>query len=157
MKDKILLIVIILLIIICLVFVMFNENKLKVSKIKSFHYGSINGMEINANETYDLERKGNEIFVTVKPSGVSSEEAVKVIVDENFLDSLEKILIKYRVDRWDGFHKSNKNVMDGSSFSLSVIMEDGSISASGYMKYPKNYGEFISEIDNMFLEIYNKN
>ena len=47
---------------------------------------------------------------------------VDAIVDETVLEQLGKIASKYRLDRWDGFDKNNKHVMDGYNFSLSVTL-----------------------------------
>ena len=45
--------------------------------------------------------------------------------------------------------------LDGDSFSFSLYTEDGkSISASGYMSWPKNYGEVEKELTNIFDALY---
>ena len=68
---------------------------------------------------------------------------------------IENILKKYEVYKWDGFNKSDQNVLDGNSFDISIILKNKeTIRAYGYMKYPNNYREVKNELDNIFMEIY---
>ena len=60
-------------------------------------------------------------------------------------------MTKYNVNKWDGFNKSDKNVLDGNSFSFSYSNTDNkSIEAHGYMKWPNNYREFRDEIKALY-------
>ena len=54
----------------------------------------------------------------------------------------------------NGFNKSDRYVLDGNSFSLSISMNnDEYVSASGYMKWPKNYKEVKEELITFFSTI----
>ena len=56
--------------------------------------------------------------------------------------------------REDGVKVSDKNVLDGSSFSISINFgEDKNISAHGYMMYPSGYREKTDSIKLWFFEI----
>ncbi|MBQ4468018.1 MAG: hypothetical protein II918_07360 [Firmicutes bacterium] len=47
------------------------------------------------------------------------------------------------IEKWDGFCKSNPDVLDGYSFSFEAETIDGKkISARGSNSYPSNYGKF---------------
>jgi len=82
---------------------------------------------------------------------------VDMIVDEPILEHLGEIAGKYRLDRWDGFDKSDKHVMDGTRFSLSVTLADGkTISAHGSNSFPDGYGDAKQEICELFEEIIDK-
>lgn len=75
---------------------------------------------------------------------------MEVAVDEAFVQKLTDICNAHKISRWDGFHKSDKNVLDGSGFSLNVTYEGGGkISAGGYMRYPRGFSEFRDEINTL--------
>lgn len=82
---------------------------------------------------------------------------VDTIVDEPVLEQLGEIVGKYRLDRWDGFDKSNKHVVDGNNFSLSVTLADGkTISAHGSNRFPDGYGDAKQEICELFEDLIDK-
>ena len=104
-----------------------------------------------------IDKKTNNCIVKIKPYGISIEDTKEIIVDNCKINELINILNKYHIDKWDGFNKSNKDVLDGDDFCLSIWMNDNkSIHASGYMMWPDRYGEFILDIDEFFMNIYNK-
>ena len=80
-----------------------------------------------------------------------------MVVDEPVLEQLGEIAGKYRLDRWDGFDKSNNHVMDGNNFSLSVTLTDGkTISAHGSNCFSDGYSEVKQEICELFEDLINK-
>ena len=82
---------------------------------------------------------------------------VDTIVDEPVLEQLGEIAGKYRLDRWDGFDKNNKHVMDGNNFSLSVTLADGkTILAHGNNSFPDGYGDAKQEICELFEDLIDK-
>ena len=82
---------------------------------------------------------------------------VDMIVDEPVLEKLGEIVGKYRLDLWDGFDKTNKRVMDGNSFTLSVTLTDGkTISAHGSNRFPDGYDEAKQEICALFEDLIDK-
>ena len=82
---------------------------------------------------------------------------VDTIVDEPILEQLGEIAGKYGLDKWDGFDKSKKHVMDGSNFSLSVTLADGrTISAHGSNSFPDGYGDAKKEICELFENLIDK-
>ena len=63
-------------------------------------------------------------------------------------DDLAAKFYKLGVPSWNGFSKSDPNVLDGESFSLDIELSDGrKIYAHGCNAYPKNYHEFMELID----------
>ena len=82
---------------------------------------------------------------------------VDTIIDEPILEQLGEIAGKYRLDKWDGFDKKNKHVMDGNNFSLSVTLADGeTISAHGSNSFPDGYSDAKQEICELFEDLIDK-
>ena len=137
-----------------------NKNvEVEISDIKSFHLSYSKGYMMNANIRYELkyDRESNSYKAIIKPYLIAEEDKLEVDVDESVKDEIKAVLIEYEVGKWNGFNKSDQNVLDGDSFSLSVRFEnDIGISASGYMKWPQNYSSVVNKIDNIFMTIYNK-
>ena len=127
------------------------NEEVKIGSIKNFHYFYTKGYAMNADVFYDLECD-KECIATIKKYGESQEDAIKKTVDSDFVKQVEEILEKYEVGQWNNFHKTDKNVLDGDSFSMSITFQDDtSISASGYMRYPNNYSSVKNELDDLFL------
>jgi hypothetical protein len=160
MKNKIILLIVIgvvLLISIVVLCIIFGPKKVKISEIKSIHFSYSNGYSAYAYTMYDLDYKDGKYIASIKPDGIPENEAREINVDEEFVKKIENILSKYNVGSWDGFRESDKYVLDGDSFSLSVHFVDKTdISASGYMRWPKNYSNVREELDNLFMGLYNK-
>ena len=73
------------------------------------------------------------------------------------MKSLIEILIDNHVEKWNGFNKSDKHVLDGNRFQLTIINhEETYLEARGYEKWPTNYQEVRSELDNLFNSLYTK-
>lgn len=108
----------------------------------SYSYGSFFG------GYYDYELKsedGKVYFIAKGLNGVDLD--VQCEIDSSVMKQLQEIVDKYELSKWDGFNKSDDNIMDGDSFSLTITYENGEeIKVSGYMKYPKRYDEVRSEL-----------
>ena len=131
----------------------FSKPKSITIKKLTFSYSSNNMMY--GYTRYELECT-DKCMATVKVYGVPDEDAVTVEVDKEEVEELEKKLSKYEVYKWNGFKKSDRNVLDGNSFSFFLTTKDDDyIGATGYMKYPNNYSEVRSVLDS-FFEKYSK-
>ncbi len=130
---------------------MFGFKRVKIMKINSFKFSYSVGYAMYANEEYTLKNEEGKYIATVKKRGIPEENATIIEVDESFEQRLEELLKEYNVSLWDGFNKADKHVLDGNTFDLSIRMEeDNHISASGYMKWPKNYKEFKKTVVELF-------
>ncbi len=133
-----------------------NDNnppvvKVDIKDIKTLHYSYSVGYAMYANCVYDLKCEEDKCMLTIKPNGFPEEDARTYDVDDNSIKEVINILNKYEVSKWDGFQKSDKNVLDGNSFSFSLTTKDGkNISASGYMMWPDNYGIVKNELKMIF-------
>ena len=156
MKMKIIIILVILLVLIFFTFFTTNKKKTQITDIESFRFSYTTGYHINAYVIYTLEYKKNKYIASIKPNDVKEEKTIEKKVNKKFIKNLKNILTKYNVNEWNGFQKTDKNVLDGNSFSLYIKMQDGNIAASGYMKWPKNYSKVKQELDKLFSKIYKK-
>ena len=130
-----------------------NDEKIFISNIESLRLTYSEGYAMNAYITYELDCKDDN-KARIKLYGVPEEDAVEVTVSDETVKEIEDILNKYNVGSWDGFKKSDRNVLDGDSFSFKLVFDNGKdIYATGYMKYPKNYNEVEYELDNIFKNL----
>ena len=93
--------------------------------------------------SFSVKADGDGATVGIRNSGEADERFFRT--SAAVLDELSAVIDEFDLRRWDNYHKTNKRVMDGSSFSFSARYDDGkSISASGYMMTPKNYSEAVN-------------
>ena len=162
-KIYVILIIAIIILIGIFVFMKIKEKielKVDIKDVILLHLSYTKGYMMDANIEYELDydKGNNKYFVSVKPYLVSEEDKVISFVDNDFRENVKKILIKYHVDKWNGFKKYDKYVLDGDSFHLYVKMEDDeTIEADGYMMWPNNYSSVINEFNELFMKIYNDN
>ena len=96
---------------------------------------------------YELEREGDKAHLTVNRYKGSDVEIIDIMVDADCLTELSKIINDNEIYKWNGFDKSDDDIMDGEGFSLSVAYDDGKkIEAHGYMKFPSGYKEGASRL-----------
>lgn len=158
-KIYIILLIIIILLTISLVIILKNKKKpIEINEIKYMHFGYSTGTMINAYVNYDIDYENNNYYATIKPNEVAEEDKLKIKISTETVDKVLKVIKKYEVQKWDGFNKSDQNVLDGNSFSISIgLTNNESISAHGYMEWPENYREVKEELNNIFMNIYNEN
>ena len=116
----------------------------QVNGLKYVELGFSVGYAMNSQYHCRVERKENsdKYIVTYKPNGVPEEDKQTTEIDKEDVKELIDKLNEYNIGSWNGFQKSDKYVLDGDSFHLYLDDEDDyHISASGYMMWPKNYGE----------------
>ncbi len=160
MKNKVFAIIILIILIIVLTSVIIfylTRKKIVLTKdnINHIHFSYSTGNMMYANVSYDIDLKKEGYVATIKPNGVSDEAAKKVNIDKKTMEELVDKLNKYNITSWNGFKKSDKNVLDGNSFSLSIETKNGEwVEASGYMMWPKNYSEVKGVFDSMIGDLY---
>lgn len=148
MKMKHLIIIGIIIVSVFLFF--FLKKEKNITNINELTFSYSTGNYMNASVSYELVCK-DKCILSFKDDGVSYEDAKEYEVDKKILKEIEIILKQYHVARWDKFHKFDKNVLDGNSFSFRVCYEnDQEIEANGYMKWPKNYQEVKKELNELF-------
>ena len=134
-----------------------NKKITNISNIENLRFSYTSGYMMNSDTRYELDCKEG-CFLLYKPYGISSSEEKRYKVDNEIVLEIEKVLNKYNVSKWDGFDGNDQNVLDGDSFGFFVTMKNGdTIEASGYMSWPKNYGEVKSELEYTFGKVINNN
>jgi hypothetical protein len=72
---------------------------------------------------------------------------------EETVTAMETLLETYGVAAWDGFHENNPDVLDGTSFSLTVVFADGrTVNAWGENRFPPHYREVTQGICELLAE-----
>lgn len=109
-------------------------------KITSFSYSYRNSFG-DGTFTATVEKDENGIsFIYEEPYGVFTYEPVPM--EEACLQALEQLCADNKSERWDGYHKSNPDVLDGDGFSLDVKYETWKQSTSGSNCAPRGFWEF---------------
>ena len=132
------------------------KKKIEIKDTKSFEFGYSVGNYMNGSYLYKLVLKDdNKYYAFYKADGVSEEDMLTKEIDKDKVLELENILNKHNIYKWDGYSKSDKNVLDGNGFHLYYHRTDREgISASGYMMYPKGYNDFKSDIISFYEELF---
>lgn len=75
------------------------------------------------------------------------DEKELTVDDRSVFDSLQEIVMRYKMYNYESDYRPPVDVMDGTSWSLYVVFASGkSISSGGYMAGPEGYGGAFSEI-----------
>ena len=113
----------------------------------------VHGTMMEPIRSVSLIRQGEKALVRIEPWDGEEEELFDYPVDAETLDQARRVLETYDVASWAGFRGSNPNVLDGYSMSFQVEFVDGSrIEAFGENKFPKNYHDVFSELDDLTVE-----
>ncbi len=100
--------------------------------------------------TYSVLKTDEANRLEVVYMSINEDNPYTADVSDEDMKALTDIVRRYDMGSWDGYHKSNTNVLDGSSFSILVGLNDGtSISASGSNCGPKDYRAACREIVNI--------
>ena len=139
----------------------FKNIKRKSNNIKDinkFYFSYSTSNYIYGSVSYDIALENEKYILTIKLDNVAPEDAVKIEINNTILENVLVILNKYQVKNWNGFNKSDSNVLDGNSFNMSITEKDEThISAHGYMMWPENYREVKQELDELFKNILDEN
>ena len=159
MKLKIFFIILIIIVVITFTLLIILKNKKdntkELSNIKYLHFTYTTGYHMNAYVIYDIEIKDGKYVASIKPTDIPDEDKKEYVLETSTVKEIEKKLNEYKISSWNGFHKSDKYVLDGDSFSLSINYENNeNISASGYMSWPDNYREVKDYLDSILGSLY---
>ena len=111
------------------IYVSYRVTNMRDSRIYIFN--------INENEgKYELRRYDDEVLVSTD-------------MDKNDINVLKDALVSGHVNKWDGFNKSNKHVMDGEMFDFESRINGIKIYATGSNSFPKGYRDFYNKINNI--------
>lgn len=95
----------------------------------------------------DKKTSGYTMTVDDRGNGITD---MTCELDEPIIEELSKLCADLNIVSWDGFNKTMKGVLDGSTFSLYLDFEDGThVAARGSNSFPTNYSEF----EKSFVEV----
>lgn len=124
-----------------------------VYQINKLEYSYTSGYAVNSDVSYKIDCEDKCILI-IKEYGKDEKDVIKKSLTNKDMDKFEDMLNKYHVLSWKGFNKSDKNVLDGNSFSFHLrYNDDEKLSASGYMMYPDYYKNFKENFENYIDEI----
>ena len=131
------------------------KEKFTISDITYLEFRYSVGNWCDARVSYQLQLEDQVYTVSIKQKGISEENADVFVVEKEFVKEIENVLNEYHVEKWNGFNKSDLNVLDGNVFDLYLKNSNNeNLSAQGYMKWPKNYNEVKNELDQIFMGLY---
>ena len=121
-------------------------SEVSARHVKTFEYrhiGTIGG------DSHSFFVDGRNDTVTLSYEDLLMYETGKITepVDSTILEQLTDLCARHNIDRWDGIDEVNREVLDGSGFSLYVKYDDGKrISAHGMNAWPEGYRAFVKEM-----------
>ncbi len=113
----------------------------------SYDFGSYN----EGYYEFQLYYENSIPFIQAKGSN-GVQLSYKHEIEKEKIIALEEALNQENVAAMDGFHKRDKNILDGYSFSLDIQYSGDELSSSGYMRYPKNYAKIDKVISDFFFD-----
>ena len=118
--------------------------------VKTFRYATT-GMCIEEFNRYQIKETARGRFAWIELH--NDDHYVLPLTDED-MASLSALVQELGLAEWNGYHKIDRDVLDGASFSLSVEFEDGGvIDASGSNCFPRGYSEKASAIRDFFEKL----
>ena len=118
--------------------------------VKTFWYAT-SGMCIEELNRYQIKETARGRFVWIELH--NDDRYVLPLTDED-MASFSALVQALGLAEWNGYHKIDRGVLDGASFSLSVEFEDGgAIDASGPNCFPRGYSEKASAIRDFFEKL----
>lgn len=117
------------------------ETGRKLSTFSAYRYGEI---------SYD----SYSIFLDEDGYQISVNDEESLPIDEETVQMLVEVIEEYNVSSWDGFDKTNENVLDGEGFSLEIGFTDGtSVKALGDNAFPEQYADAMGEMWDILTNI----
>ena len=109
------------------------------------------GMSADQARSYQIRETARGRFVWIEL--YYSDHYVLPLTDED-MASFSALMQELGLAEWNGYHMIDRDVLDGASFSLSVVFEDGGvIDASGSNCFPRGYSEKTSAIRDFFEKL----
>ena len=118
--------------------------------VKTFWYAA-SGMSAEQSRHYQIGETARGRFAWIELH--NDDHYVLPLTDED-MASFSALVQELGLTEWNGYHKIDRDVLDGASFSLSVEFEDGGvIDASGSNCFPRGYSEKASAIRDFFEKL----
>jgi len=116
--------------------------------LESFCYET-RGTAMGSETSLSIVREGEGFIVTQSSGG--GQIVHTAYVGRETVAQATDILRAHNVLSWNEYAESNPLVLDGTSFSLFIVFDDGTtISARGTNSYPKGLSAAVREIQSLF-------
>jgi hypothetical protein len=116
--------------------------------IETFVYET-RGTAMGSETSFSIAREGDGFIVTQSAGG--GQIVHTAYVGRETVAQATDILRAHNVLSWNEYAESNPLVLDGTSFSLFIVFDDGTtISARGTNSYPKGLSAAVREIQSLF-------
>lgn len=124
-----------------------KENASGIVRFRYSYNGSIGGDSF----TWEADRTGDAPVIKAEEMIYPEYGEMTDKTDNTFFGKLEEIYKTNRLERWNGFNKYNRHILDGSGFSLEIVFSDGKrMSAHGSNSFPAGYRDFRDSLDALF-------
>ena len=134
-----------------------EDDSKGITELSKLDFNYSTGTHVNAWVSYNINCV-DKCILTIKPNNIAEEDKQEVELDKKTMNKIIDILNKYDVVNWDGFNKTDNNVLDGNNFHINLTIQDNkNVSASGYMMYPDNYKDVKKELDKILGGFYKMN
>ena len=118
--------------------------------VETFYF-TRSGMSADQARSYQIRETARGRFAWIELH--NDDHYVLPLTDED-MASFSALVQELGLTEWNGYHKIDRDVLDGASFSLSVEFEDGGvIDASGSNCFPRDYSEKTSAIRDFFEKL----
>lgn len=120
----------------------------KVKYLSYSYHGSIGG----GSHTITVEKANDTTPATITLDYMDHRDygVLTGNVSDAFMDSINALCERYQIQKWDGFDRINREVLDGYGFSLNAKYENNKyISAHGTNSFPAGYHGFSEELENL--------
>ncbi len=115
--------------------------------VKSFWFAR-SGMSSVQECSYSVKETKRGRFVWIDL--YDSCHYVLPMTDED-MTAFSALLHELNLTEWNGFRKSDPDVLDGEDFALSVVFADGGeLSAYGSNSFPRGYSDKMSRVEDFF-------
>ncbi|MCR4992043.1 MAG: hypothetical protein K6A45_03260 [Lachnospiraceae bacterium] len=128
-----------------------SKAKPNESGITSLYYGYHGS---RAGYSYTVSSKDGKTVFEFDDSEHRDYGVMEYECDASAIEQLEKLYLDHKVYEWDGFSKTNKDVLDGDGFSLTITFNDGSeMNAHGSNASPKGFWEYEEELTEVIAPV----
>ncbi|MBQ3384485.1 MAG: hypothetical protein IJG59_04640 [Erysipelotrichaceae bacterium] len=117
------------------------------SGLKAFYYSFRNSFGDGSYSCEIVRKESDEAVISYETFDHSDYGTMEITVNDDILNTLYQLYLKYQAARWSGYSKYDEGVLDGSGFSLSMEFNDGdTMSCSGENCVPEGYREYEKEM-----------
>lgn len=122
------------------------------SAITGFTYSYMNSM-MEGSFTYTVKEENGTYQFIYESADHRAYEPMEMELDASVAEKLKQLYIDHKVYTWDGYHKTDSDVMDGDGFSLEISFADGQqMTAYGSNCEPSGYGAYVAALKDLFAD-----